>query len=107
MYDMYLKDFELADLEAAFKRSMAPEKAKAEGRDYLLYGNYEPFTVTLTHLLNQKAGLAWTSYSHTGVPVLTSAMGAGSARFNGFYDNTDVCTKIIEAMGLSAKVAMN
>ena len=107
MYDMYLKDFELADLEAAFTRSMAPEKAKAEGRDYLLHGNYEPFTVTLTHLLNQKAGLAWTSYSHTGVPVLTSAIGAGSARFNGFYDNTDVCTKIIEAMGLSAKVAMN
>jgi alkaline phosphatase len=106
-YDLYLKAFELEDLKAAFARSMGSVKAASEGRDYLLYGGYEPFSVTLTHLLNQKAGLAWTSYSHTGVPVLTSATGAGSEMFNGFYDNTDICAKIIKAMGLSAKVAMN
>jgi len=105
-YDMYLKDFELEDLKAAFARSMAGD-VKAEGRDYLLYGGYEPFSVTLTHQLNQKAGLAWTSYSHTGVPVLTSATGTGAASFNGFYDNTDIFTKFVEAMGLTAKVAMN
>ena len=105
-YDMHLKDFELEDLKAAYARSMSGEK-KAEGRDYLLYGGYEPFSVTLTHLLNQKAGLAWTSYSHTGVPVLTSATGAGAGSFNGFYDNTDIYTKIVDAMGLKAAVAMN
>ncbi|NCD25151.1 MAG: alkaline phosphatase [Deltaproteobacteria bacterium] len=106
-YAMYLKDFELADLKAAFARSMAGEKIKAAGRDYLLYGSYEPFTVTLTHLLNQKAGLAWTSYSHTGVPVLTSATGAGAESFSGFYDNTDMFTKFVDALGLKASVAMN
>jgi alkaline phosphatase len=105
-YDMYLKDFELEDLKAAYARSMAGS-VKAEGRDYLLYGGYEPFSVTLTHLLNQKAGLAWTSYSHTGVPVLTSATGVKAEIFNGFYDNTDLFTKIVEAMGLTAVVAMN
>jgi len=106
-FDMHLKAFELEDLKAAYGRSMSSEKDEAEGRDYLMYGNYEPFTVTLTHLLNQKAGLAWTSYSHTGVPVLTSAMGVNAERFNGFYDNTDIYTKIVEAMGLKAVVAMN
>ncbi len=106
-YAMYLKDFELADLKAAFARSMAGEKIEAAGRDYLLYGSYEPFTVTLTHLLNQKAGLAWTSYSHTGVPVLTSAMGAGAESFAGFYDNTDMFTKFMDSLGLKASVAMN
>ena len=105
-YDMHLKDFELEDLKAAYARSMAGD-VKAEGRDYLLYGGYEPFSVTLTHLLNQKAGLAWTSYSHTGVPVLTSATGVKAESFNGFYDNTDLFTKIVEAMGLKAAVAMN
>ena len=105
-YDMHLKDFELEDLKAAYARSMAGD-ARKEGRDYLLYGGYEPFSVTLTHLLNQKAGLAWTSYSHTGVPVLTSATGAWAERFNGFYDNTDIYTRIVEAMGLKAAVAMN
>lgn len=106
-YDMHLKGFELEDLKAAYARSMAADKDEAQGRDYLLYGSYEPFTVTLTHLLNQKAGLAWTSYSHTGVPVLTSAMGVGAASFSGFYDNTDMFTKFVEAMGLTARVAMN
>jgi alkaline phosphatase len=103
---MHLKDFELEDLKIAYARSMAGD-VKAEGRDYLLYGGYEPFSVTLTHLLNQKAGLAWTSYSHTGVPVLTSATGVKAESFNGFYDNTDLFTKIVEAMGLKAAVAMN
>lgn len=105
-YSMYLKDFELADLKAAFARSMAGEKITA-GRDYLLYGSYEPFTVTLTHLLNQKAGLAWTSYSHTGVPVLTSATGVGAESFSGFYDNTDMFSKFVDVLGLKASVAAN
>lgn len=105
-FDMHLKAFELEDLKGAFARSMAGQ-TEAQGRDYLLYGGYEPFSVTLTHLLNQKAGLAWTSYSHTGVPVLTSAMGAGADSFKGFYDNTDMFAKFVEAMGLSAKVAAN
>jgi alkaline phosphatase len=50
--------------------------------------------------LNQKAGLAWTSYAHTGVPVPVSAIGAGEEMFNGYYDNTDVFSKIANAMGL-------
>ena len=73
--------------------------------DYLLYGTYEPFTVKLTHILNQKSGLGWTSYSHTGAPVATSAVGMSSELFSGFYDNTDMFTKLLQAMGLEQKVA--
>lgn len=103
-YDMHLKDFELEELKAAYGRSMSGQKVEG-GKDYLLYGSYEPFTVTLTHLLNQKAGLAWTSYSHTGVPVLTSATGAGAQSFAGFYDNTAMFTKFMDVLGLKATVA--
>ena len=98
---MVLADYQQADIEQAFRRSMAGEKVK--GGDYLLYGEYDPLSVTLTHVLNQKAGLGWTSYKHTGVPVSTSAMGVNCQAFNGSYDNKDVATKIMSCMGMPAK----
>jgi alkaline phosphatase len=92
-------DYENGMLAAAFKRSMGGEVDKsAQTQDYLLYGGYEPLTVTITHLLNQRAGLAWTSYSHTGVPVQTFALGSGSELFNGYYDNTDIFKKMYDIM---------
>jgi len=94
-----LSDFQKKQLEDAFDRSMKGEAIKSAEEDYLLYGGYEPFSVTLTHLLNQIAGLGWTSYAHTGVPVPVLAKGAASDLFNGFYDNTDVAKRIAQAMG--------
>jgi alkaline phosphatase len=73
--------------------------------DFLLYGGYDPFTMEVTHILNQKAGLAWTSFSHTGVPISTSAIGVGAETFNGFYDNTDIAKKMMSLMGLEFTVA--
>ncbi|MGE4423678.1 MAG: alkaline phosphatase [Pseudodesulfovibrio sp.] len=98
---MVLADYQQADIEQAFNRSMAGEKIK--GGEYLLYGDYDPLSVTLTHVLNQKAGLGWTSYKHTGVPVSTSAIGVNCQAFNGSYDNKDVATKIMASMGMPAK----
>jgi alkaline phosphatase len=96
-----LSDYQTEKLEAAYDKTMTGESLNSSEEDALLYGYYEPFTVTLTHILNQKAGIAWTSYSHTGVPVPVLAMGNGSILFNGFYDNTDVAKKIAEAMDMT------
>lgn len=102
---MVLKPHEIEQLQEAFKLSMAGDKVKSGNpTTALLYGGYEPLTVTITHILNQKAGLAWTSYKHTGVPVSTSAMGAGAELFNGYYDNTEVALKIMAAMGIPARI---
>jgi alkaline phosphatase len=60
------------------------------------YGYYDPFTVTCTHILANKAGVDWTSYSHTGVPVPVMAMGQGQYEFSGYYDNTDIAKKIMK-----------
>ncbi|WP_419788377.1 alkaline phosphatase [Pseudodesulfovibrio sp.] len=98
---LVLADYEVKDLQNAFNRSMTGDKVK--GSDYLLYGEYDPLSVTITHLLNAKAGLGWTSYKHTGVPVSTSAIGVDSALFNGSYDNTDVALKIMSSMGINPK----
>ncbi|WP_028313390.1 alkaline phosphatase [Desulfatibacillum aliphaticivorans] len=97
---MVLKDFELAELNKAFQQTMKGDKIKAGTQEYLLYGSYDPLTMKVTHILNQKAGIGWTSYSHTGVPITTSAMGLGCEIFNGFYDNTDIPKKIASIMGV-------
>lgn len=94
-----LSAFQIQQLEAAFDKTMSATSVNLPEEDKLLYGYYEPLTVTLTHLLNQEAGIGWTSYSHTGVPVPVLAMGKYAQLFDGFYDNTDVALKIARAMG--------
>lgn len=53
-----------------------------------------PLTVTVTHLLNNKSGVNFSSYAHTGLPVGVFAQGAGSELFNGYYDNTEIYDKL-------------
>lgn len=102
---LVLEDYQIAMLRESYFRSMLGEKVTSKDpTTSLLYGGYEPLTVTITHILNNKAGLGWTSYKHTGVPVSTSAAGAGADIFNGYYDNTDVAKKIMSVMGITAKV---
>jgi alkaline phosphatase len=100
-----LKPHQVAQLKDAFNRSMGGEKETADDpATNLLYGGYDPLTVAITHTLNNNAGLGWTSFKHTGVPVSTSAMGVGAETFNGYYDNTDVAKKIMAIMGVGAQV---
>ena len=93
-----LSDIEQATLEAAFTESMLDQEVRsADEYTYLLYGGYEPLSIKCTTILNQKAGIAWTSYSHTGVPVQTSALGVGAEQFNGYYDDTDIFVYMMDA----------
>jgi len=92
-----LKAYEKEDLEAAYDRTMGAAAVDPD-RDYLLYGGYTPLSITLTHVLDQHAGIGWTSYSHTGVPVPVFATGAGSEAFAGFYDNTTIAKSLANAM---------
>jgi alkaline phosphatase len=100
-YSMALTDLELKVIQDAFKQSMLGKKERAaDDYTYLLYGGYEPLSVKLTTILNNKAGIGWTSYSHTGVPIQTSAIGIGAEMFNGYYDQTDIYTKMMKITGL-------
>jgi alkaline phosphatase len=88
-------------IQRSFMRSMKGEVERAAQESvYLLYGGYEPLTITLSHLANQAAGIGWTTYSHTGVPVPTFASGRSEALFNGYYDNTALFTKLAAVMGV-------
>lgn len=92
---MVLTDEEEAKIKAAYEKSMiAKDDRKLDQNEYVLYGTYEPFTVTLTHILNNKSGVSYSSYSHTGLPVAMMAKGVGQDLFKGYYDNTDVFAKL-------------
>ena len=97
---LVLTDLELKVLQEAFQQSLHGEKKRAkDDYTYLMYGGYEPLTVKLTTILNNKAGIGWTTYSHSGVPVQTSALGVGADLFNGYYDQTDIYHKIMHVAG--------
>jgi len=101
-----LADHEKEQLERAFQRSMGNELERAvQENTYLMYGGYEPFTVKVIHIMNQYAGIGWTSYSHTGVPVATFALGKGADLFGGYYDNTDIFRKLTAVMRLETLVS--
>jgi alkaline phosphatase len=93
-------------IDVAFQRTMGNQVDRPVQEDqYLLYGGYEPLTVKITQLVNQNAGIGWTTYSHTGVPVVTFARGANQEIFAGYYDNTDLFRKLASAMNLTAAFA--
>jgi alkaline phosphatase len=97
-----LAPFELETLKKAFAETMIP-KDKRDAKDqqkYILYGGYEPLAMALNHLLASKAGIGWTSYSHTGVPLPVTAVGVGAGDFAGYYDNTDIPKRLGKLMGL-------
>ena len=68
----------------------------------LLYGGYEPLSMAVSHIINNKAGLSYTSYAHTGLQIPVYAMGVGADAFSGLYDNTDIFFRTMEVMGLQA-----
>lgn len=92
---LVLTDYEKERLQKAYELSLTeydPEKYSQE--EYVLYGTYNPFSVTVTHILNNKSGIDFSSYAHTGLPVAVFADGVGADNFGGYYDNTDIYNKL-------------
>ena len=99
-----MSDYEYKLLENAYERTLeigASSKDEMSQEEYLLYGTYQPLTVTITHILNNKSGISFTSYAHTGLPVPVFAQGIGQEKFNGFYDNTDIYKRMADIVGVN------
>ena len=90
---LVLTDYEYNRIKTAYEKTIKNDKSRTQ-MEYDLYGTYEPLTITITHILNAKSGLGWTSNSHTGLPVPIFALGAGQDEFKGFYDNTEIYNKM-------------
>ncbi len=93
--DKIFKTGDTAFLKKVLQESKTEKSLRENSaQNYLLYGGYEPLTTALARILSSKAELGWTTYSHTGVPVPTYAMGIGQEMSNGYYENTDIFNKI-------------
>ena len=99
---LVMTEYEYNKLKAAYDETMSRTGDEEEfgQEEYLLYGSYEPLTVTITHILNNKSGISFSSYAHTGLPVEVLAMGAGQDDFGGYYDNTDIYNKLAALTGV-------
>jgi alkaline phosphatase len=96
---LVLSEYELGLLKTAYDKTMAGADSETYTQaEYVLYGTYEPLSVTITHLLNNKSGISFSSYAHTGLPVAVFAQGAGQELFEGFYDNTQIYHKLAQLL---------
>ncbi len=100
-----LSNYEVELLKETFFQSVSGNRKKSFASDdiykYLMeFAGYDPFTTTCLTILCNKAGIEFSTYAHTAVPIPVFALGVGAESFTGYYDNTDVPKKISAAAGL-------
>ncbi len=81
-------------LRDEFEVSFVQNKAVFEES---LYAKTEPLAARARFIINQIAGLGWTTNSHSAGYVPVYAIGAGSELFQGKMDNTDIPKRIAKA----------
>lgn len=64
------------------------------------YGPYEPLMIAVCKVLAQRAGIAWSTYGHSGVDVPIYAHGKHGEQFAGHYENNEVAAKLSQTIGL-------
>ena len=97
-----MTQYEYDILKEAYETTMTRtgEEEEFAQDEYIKYGSYEPLTVTITHILNNKSGVNFGSYAHTGLPVEVLVKGTGQEIFEGYYDNTDIFNKLVTLTGV-------
>lgn len=94
-----LTERERNSLKVAFALSMTEPSKRPKGKEFSkLYGWHDPFSVTVSKILNQRAGISFKTFGHTGEPVPVYASGLGAELFQGDYENTEIFTKILKVL---------
>jgi len=96
-----LSDLERERVDAAYAREMFGASANTAEEDWELYGGHHPFSVIVTRIVANRAGMGWTSFMHTAAPVPVLAGGARAEAFAGQYENTEIAHRLADAMGLA------
>ena len=83
---------EEAVLQEAFSNMMRQQESLKT-----LYADINALAAKAKELVNYKAGLGWTTHSHTATAVPVFAVGVGAERFTGWMDNSDIAPRIYQA----------
>ena len=89
-----LTQSEIAELDEAYSLYFGIKDNKGKKNEY---SETDLLAKTALSILNKKAGIGWTSGTHTGSPVPVFAIGEGQELFSGFIDNTHIPRGIREA----------
>ncbi len=80
------------ELQEIFQRSQRNEDTSVK----TLYKTFSELSAKALSMLNKKAGLGWTSTSHSATPVPIFTVGVGAERFSGLHDNTEIKGLILD-----------
>ncbi len=79
-------------LQEAFNNMMRQQESLKT-----LYADINALAAKAKELVNHKAGLGWTTHSHTATAVPIFAIGVGAERFTGWHDNSEIAPLIYQA----------
>ncbi len=79
-------------LQTAFNNMMREQESQKT-----LYADINALAAKAKEMVNQKAGLGWTTHGHTATAVPIFAVGVGAERFTGWMDNSEIAPRIYEA----------
>ena len=95
---MFVNKEEFEIIASAWER----EKLKRSPNNKNALFKYEvrksPLALAVVKCFNNKAGIAWTSFAHTALPVMTTASGVNAEAFTGTIDNTDIGLRLKEIL---------
>ena len=93
---------ELSLLREAFRYSMTDQAKRPKTETYLnKYGKYDPLQMAPIQILAKRAGIGYSTFGQTAVPMPVSAVGNGAFFFMGNYPQTAIFEKILNAMGIT------
>lgn len=90
--ELSVSDEEEKTLQTAYENMMRQQESLKT-----LYADINALAAKAKELVNHKAGLGWTTHSHTATAVPIFAVGVGAEQFTGWMDNSEVAPRIHQA----------
>lgn len=81
-------------LAEAFAKDLASSRAKVEDTTHYMARRRYVFAAAVKNVLNARAGVGWSTGSHTALPTLTTAKGAGEDILEGMTENVDIGVRL-------------
>jgi len=85
---------EVAELERAFAADVEFVRAKRKETRKHDVTRRRKFAAACRRLLDNHAGVGWSTGAHTALPTLTTAEGCGAEVFTGLLENTDIAKRL-------------
>jgi alkaline phosphatase len=107
MRPLMAQTFSLTDLTAeeekvlseAFRQDIESYRTNVEDTTHYMAKRRYVFAGAVVKVFNARAGVSWTTGSHTALPVLTTAKGAGAEILDGMTANKDIGKRLKELLG--------